>query len=88
MCTGVATVRPTYFQCVVSRTKQMSEPRLARITSLRLFTSEIAKRMGVKRFSGYVEMMLENPANPKIGGIGVHTIFTVYNPNASATLAL
>jgi hypothetical protein len=35
----------------------MSEPRLARI----------------KRFSGYVEMMLENPANPKIGGIGVQT---------------
>jgi hypothetical protein len=35
----------------------MSEPRLARI----------------KRLTGYVEMMLGNPENPKIGGIGVQT---------------
>jgi uncharacterized protein (TIGR02145 family) len=36
----------------------MSEPRLARI----------------KRLTGYAEMMLRNPENPKIGGIGVQTI--------------
>jgi hypothetical protein len=27
----------------------------------------------MKRFSGYVEMMLKNPVNPLIGGIGVQT---------------
>jgi hypothetical protein len=36
----------------------MSEPRLARI----------------KRLTGYAEMMLRNPENPKIEGIGVQTI--------------
>jgi hypothetical protein len=44
----------------------MSEPRLVRITSLRLFTSEIAKRMGVRGLTGYAEMMLRNPENPQI----------------------
>jgi hypothetical protein len=35
----------------------MSEPRLARMKGL----------------TGYVEMMLKNPENPLIGGIGVQT---------------
>jgi hypothetical protein len=35
----------------------LSEPRFARM----------------KRLTGYVEMMLKNPENPKIGGIGVQT---------------
>jgi hypothetical protein len=28
----------------------------------------------MKGLTGYAEMMLENPANPQIGGIGVQTI--------------
>jgi hypothetical protein len=27
----------------------------------------------IKRLTGYVEMMLKNPVNPLIGGIGVQT---------------
>jgi hypothetical protein len=30
----------------------------------------------MKGLTGYAAMMLKNPENPKIGGIGVQTIFT------------
>jgi hypothetical protein len=39
----------------------------------------------MKGFTGYAEMMLRNPENPKIGGIGVQTIFP--NPSAEAEIS-
>jgi hypothetical protein len=49
-----------------------------------LFTSEIAKRMGVRGLTGYVEIMLENPGNKynrRLGKAFVDGRFNVFAGN-------